>query len=241
MSLLASVSKGVRKRPYLVMVYGQPGVGKSTFAAKADSPLFFDVERRTDHLDIARVQPSKWEAVLDGMRELVKEEQIPFKTLVFDTVDHLELLIYTFLCQRDGVKSIDEVAGGYGKGYTEALNEWRRFMVGLEALRDKGYNVMLLGHGHVKSWKNPTGEDYDRWVVKINQKCGDFLREKVDAVGFAHFDDAAVKKKGETKAKAVGGNKRLLTFEHGPGYESKQGIALPDEVELDFNNIREAL
>ena len=234
---MLNVIKGVQKKPWRMMIYGQPGVGKSTFAAGAPKPLFIDVERRTEHLDIPRLQPDSWETVLSVIKELVSNTS-EYKTVVFDTVDHLEHLVFTYLTKKFGVQSIEDVAGGYGKGYTMALEEWRRFAVGLEALRDKGYNILLLGHGHVKTFNNPTGENYDRWIIKINQKAADFLKEKVDAVGFAHYDDGTKKGKGDLKAKAVGSDDRVLTFLHNPAFESKRGLGLPDEVELKFSELK---
>jgi hypothetical protein len=229
--MLENIVKGKVKKPFRLMIYGQPGVGKSSFAAGAPNPLFIDAERRTDHLDVARIVPPTWTSVIEVMKGLV-EGKAGYSTAVFDTVDHLELAIYTHLCKRDGVNSITEVAGGYGKYTEEVLSEWRLFMRGIEALRSKGINVLMLGHAHVKTFKNPTGEDYDRWQLKLLQKSGDFLRESVDAVGFMHYADVVKHKKGELKAKAVGGDDRMISFGHHPAYESKKGLDLPDMFEV---------
>lgn len=173
-----------------------------------------------------------WQEVLGVMRE-VAQGDTPYQTLVFDTVDHMELMIYDHLCKEAGVKSIEDYGGGYGKGYTAALDQWRFFILGLEKLRSQGFNVLLLAHGHVKTFRNPTGEDYDRWQLKMNAKAASFLREKMDAVGFAHFEDFTKEdSKKQTKAGTTGD--RIISFDHDPAYESKRGINLPDEIELSY-------
>lgn len=239
MTLLGKISKGKIDRPPRVIVYGQAGVGKSTFASQWPDPLFIDAERRTEHLDVSRIEVDSWGEVTGIMGELIKAKEKPAKTIVFDTLDHIELMIHDHLCSLSGVTSIEDVGGGYGKGYTAAVNEWRRFVIGLEKLRAAGYGVLLLAHAHVKTFKNPLGEDYDKWQLKMNVKAGNFLREKADALGFAHFEDLVKEGKSSMdKGKGVTTGRRVLTFEHSAAFESKQGINLPDEIGLSYEEFK---
>lgn len=241
MSLLGKITKGRIKKPARLLIYGEPGVGKSTFAAGAPDPLFIDVEKRTEHLDVKRIEVDSWPQVLGIMGEVLQAEEKPCKTLVFDTVDHMEFLIFDYLCKQEGVDSIDDVGGGYGKGYTAALNQWRRFVNGLEKLREAGIPCILVAHAHKKVFKNPEGEDYDQWQMKMNTKAADFLREKMDAMGFAKWDDVAHVDKKTKKVKGVTTGERLLCFGHAAGYESKHGLNLPDEMPLEWDALQEAL
>lgn len=223
------------------MIHGQAGVGKSTFASGWPDPLFIDAEKRTEHLDVARVEVNSWKEVLGVMGEIYRAEEPPCKTIVFDTVDHIEYMIHDHLCKEARVSGIEDVGGGYGKGYTAALDEWRSFVLKLEKLRAKGFSVLLLAHSHVKTFKNPLGEDYDKWQLKMNAKAANFLREKMDAVGFAHFEDFVKDAKSAMdKAKAVDleESRRVLTFRHSAAFESKQGINLPDEIGLSYEEFK---
>lgn len=257
MTLLGRISKGPIDRPLRVIIYGQPGVGKSTFASQWPEPLFIDCEQRTSHLDVSRVEVKNWAEILDIMRELigqkdraapsegnvVKQAEARFKTLVFDTLDHMEHLIHDKLCSDEGVKGIEDYGGGYGKGYTATVDQWRKFAIGVEQLRNKGFNIVMLAHAHVKTFKNPLGEDYDKWQLKMNHKSANFLKEKCDAMGFAHFEELIKDAKSKMdKAKVViCDSDRLLTFKHSAAWESKQGVNLPDEVELNYTAFKEAL
>jgi hypothetical protein len=243
LSLLGSISKGPIDRPLRVIIYGQPGVGKSTFASQWPEPLFIDCEQRTSHLDVSRIEVKTWADILNIMREVLAADEAPCKTMVFDTLDHMEYLIHDHLCAAEKCESIEDYGGGYGKGYTATVDQWRKFAIGVEKLRNKGFNIVMLAHAHVKTFKNPLGEDYDKWQLKMNHKSANFLKEKCDALGFAHFEElilSGASKMDKAKVVVTDDSDRLLTFQHSAAYESKQGVNLPGEVPLDYTAFEEA-
>lgn len=234
MPLLDRISRGKLNKPLRLMVHGAPGVGKSTFAAGAPKPIFLDIEKRTEHLDIDRLEVGTWEDCLRAMGE-IHGIAGTYQTVVIDTVDALEQLIYQYLCRKEEVASIEDVGGGYGKGYTATVAEWTKFVRAMDALRDVGYTIVLLAHSDVRTFKNPEGPDYDRIALKMNQKSAAFLRERVDAVGYACFEDLTVEDKKTKRMKGMSSGERVLKFTHSAAYESKQGTSsLPDEVPLSW-------
>jgi hypothetical protein len=164
---LARVSKGKVARPLWTHLYGPEGMGKSTFGARAPEPIFIDAEDGTANIDTTRfvfddagrTKPKDWPEVLEAIRTLDREEH-PYRTLVLDTVDALEALIWAHICKRDGKTSIEDY--GFGKGYVAAVDEWRLLIAALERIRAKGMNVITLGHSIVKAFHNPEGDDFDR-------------------------------------------------------------------------------
>lgn len=237
MSLLGKITKGKIKKTPRLLIHGEPGVGKSTFAAGFPDPLFIDAERRTEHLDISRLEVDSWKEVIGVMGEVLKSDELPCKTLVFDTIDRIETLVWEHVCRTHDKDNIEDF--GYGKGYTLAMDEWRRFVNGIEKLRDRGVICVLLAHSVVKSFKNPLGEDWNKYLINMHQKSANFLCSEVDGVGFARFEDEAVTDKHTKKTKGVYTGDRMLVFRHDAGFESKKGIDLPDECKLDFNEIKE--
>lgn len=245
-ALLSRVSRGKVTGPVRLVVYGPAGTGKSTFAAGAPAPLFFDFEGRTNHLDVARVRPQSWEETLQLMAEVANTGPGEFQSLVFDTLDHMELLIHAYVCRKNGWETIEDP--GFGKGYVSALSEWSRFLAACEVLNGRGFNTVLLAHSMVGTFKNPTGEDYN--VIGLKLKGGaktsasDLVREKIDLVGFAHFEDFSKKENPKdklAKAKAVTTGDRVLTFKHHPAFETKKGVPMVDEVPLKWTAFEEAL
>lgn len=244
MSFLDKVSRGRVTGPVKLLVYGAPATGKSTFASGAPSPLFIDVEKRTGHLDVARVQPDTWDDVLGCMRELIAAPG-EYKTVVVDTLDHTELLIHKHVCDKFGWGNIEEPS--YGKGYIPALLEWSRFLVGCEALKNKGFTIVLLAHSSMRTIKSPTGEDFDRICLKLRggQKTnsGDLIREKMDLVGYARFEDLARKtsKDPSARAKAITTGRRVLSFKHNPAFENKAGVPIGDELDFTWAAFEKSL
>jgi hypothetical protein len=238
-SLLTKIVKGRQQRAVRLMVHGFAGCGKSTFAAGAPNPLFIDAEKRTGHLDVARIEPATWPEVLAIMGEVIQTK--PCQTLVFDTLDYMEAMVWEYLCKREGASSIEKVAGGWGKGYNVARDEFQTFMMGVDKLTSMGINCIMLAHSELRTYKNPVGDDYEQYAIKLHKAAKAMITSKVDVVGFACFEDFAKSKDGKSKAKASTTGDRVLKFEHHPAWESKAGIPLPDQCGLSWAEFSKAL
>jgi len=235
---LSAVTRGTIERPLRVVLYGVEGIGKSTFGADAPAPVFLGAEDGTAHLDVARFpQPRTWGEAIDVLRVLCTDSH-DFKTLVVDTVDWLEPLCWRAVCEA--AKKPDIEAFGYGKGYLAALEEWRRFVRGLDALREKGMHVILLAHAMVRPFRNPEGEDYDRYTLKVNEKAAGLLREWADAVLFANYQSFGAKQQNG-RAKNIGSGARTLYTTHRPAADAKNRWSLPDELPMGWRPFADAL
>lgn len=229
---LQNVQKGKIKSPYKIVLYGLEGVGKSTFAGDAPSPIFMDVEGGTSELDVARFPQIKtFVEALEAIDELMVGEH-EFKTFVLDTADWLEGLIWQHVCDEANVKSIEDI--GYGKGYTAALEHWRTFLARLDTLRSKrGMHIIILAHSHIRSFRNPAGEDYERYELKLNPKASSIIKEWPSAVLFARYQTYTVTDK-QKRTRAVGDGSRVLSTEPRPAWDAKNRYGLPEEIELSW-------
>lgn len=229
---LADVTSGKRQQPYRILLSGTEGIGKSTFGAGAPSPLFLGTEDGTDHLDVKRLPPPQGWADVFRSVNLLHAEKHEFKTLVVDTVDWLEPLCWDFICSRDKKKDVEDY--GFGKGYVAALDEWRKLLRALESLRGKGMSVVLLAHTHLRTFKNPMGEDFDRYELKLNLKAGGLLKEWSDAVLFANYETFAVKAQNASKAKGVSSGARYIYTERTAAFDAKNRFGLPAQLALSW-------
>src|SRR5271166_3225135 len=117
-SVLSQVTVRKRKRPVMALLYGQPGIGKSTWAAGAPKPIFISTERGLDQLNCAKLpQPGDFKALYEQIMAL-KNEEHDYETIVLDTIDGADLLIQKRVCDEYKCKSIGDPP--YGGGYQRA-------------------------------------------------------------------------------------------------------------------------
>ena len=235
MSLLSLITKGAQRRPHFILLYGVDGVGKSSFGAEAPAPIFLGTDDGLDTIDAPAFPiPKDWATVKEAVSELLHTEH-PFKTLVIDTVNGLEVLLWNHVIKEDRVSSIEEVGGGFGKGYVLAAEHWAQFLNDLKRLRAK-MNVILLGHAQIKSFEDPhANERFDRFQLKMHEKSAALIREAVSTVLFANFETSTRKEKGARKAKAFGDGKRIMFTERRPAFDAKNRFDLPFEMELSWS------
>ena len=145
MSLLSQITCGKRPAPRRCMIHGVQGVGKSTWAATSDRPIFIQTEDGLGEIDCAKFPVARGFAdVMAALTEL-RSEAHDFRTVVVDSLDWLERLIWQEVCVRKNVKNIEDI--GFQKGYVFALDEWRMVIEALDALRrDRGMAIILIAH-----------------------------------------------------------------------------------------------
>lgn len=239
MSLLAQVRTGKQPRPPKLVVYGGPKVGKSTFASQFPNAVFIQTEEGLDALDInAFPMATSFDDVLAQLRALATEEH-EFQTVVLDSLDWLEPLIWASVCKDHGVSSIEQVGGGYGKGYTEALTYWLKFLGALDYLRNnKSMSVVLIGHDEIRRMEPVDSEAYDYAALKLHRRAAAKVEEWADIIGYARVktivrsEDAGFGRKHK-RAMAPKDERELYVGQH-PAYVSGNRYGLSDSVPLEY-------
>jgi len=237
---LASLKSGPDKRPPRILMHGVQGIGKTTFAASAPSPVFLQTEDGLGLLDRSTFGLlANFTEVMEALGALYTEDHA-FSSLVLDSVDWLEPLVHAEACRRNNWASIE--TPGYGKGYVEALNVWREYVEGLNALRDdKGMVIIQLAHTDVKRFENPETEPYDRYIVKLHKNAAALLMEHSDIVLFANYRVSVVETKDKKSTRAKGaGERRMYTTER-PAFLAKNRYGLPGDLPLDWSALAEQI
>ena len=159
-----------------------------------------------------------------------------FGTVVIDSVDWLEPLIWKRVCDDNKWGSIEEP--GYGKGYVAALDLWREYLDGLNALRnERGMTVIQIAHTDIKRFDSPVHEPYDRYVIKLHARAAALLQEHSDIVLFANYRVSTVKSDvgfNKKVTRALGSGERVLYTEERPAFLAKNRYGLPDVLPLDW-------
>lgn len=235
---LANVSSGKIARPLRVLGFGVEGVGKSTFAAGAPKPIFIGAEDGTANLDISRFEPETFDDALEFLDALSKEEH-SFKTVVIDPINWLEPLVWAKVAGPG--KSIEEVGGGFGKGYTAAVDQWRILVSALERLWHQGMHVIILAHCQVKAFNDPEGPSYDRYELAMNVKAAGLFKQWVDYVLFMRREAFSKVDEKSKRVKGFSTGARVIHTQWSAAYDAKQRVKLPDELPLSWDEFATAV
>lgn len=166
-------------RHFKMILYGEPGVGKSTFAVKSPRPFFITTDGNYEFLEDfgakeeAHIQVRNW-------RECIKAFSQPYDEYETIVVDLLE---DTFkMCENDFCieKKIDHVSDlGYGKGYDISRNNFYAAMMKLLGREDK--NVILIMHGVTSVIKDRRGVEHTIYAPtnRLPDKVADVLEGAV--------------------------------------------------------------
>lgn len=250
---LSSITKAKRNRAPRIILTGVQKIGKSTFAGGAPAPVFIPIirEEGIDALDVLAFPVARqFSDVIDSIGTLYSSEH-EHQTVVIDSLSTLEPLVWAETCARNGnAKSIEQVNGGYGKGYIEALNCWREILDGLDALREaRNMTTILISHVRVKAFNDPTADSYDQYQIDLNDKASAMFERWADCILFAGMKTVVkVEDKGfsKKKARAIAGNGNdpvLYTQKrpaHPGGGRAPYG-QLPYELELSWPAFADAV
>jgi len=231
------ISKGKRPGALKMIIYGPEGFGKSTFASKAEDPLFIDTEDSTKMLDVARFDAdmSNWDNILDAAQYVIDHPDC-CKTLVIDTVDWAENACIHKLNERH--KTADILTLDYGKGSRYVTAEFERLLTRLDYIVKKGINVIMTAHAAMRKQELPNEMGaFDRWELKLQSKqVKAMVKEWADVVLFGNYKTYVVED-SKTKSKKAQGNKRVMYATHHPCWDAKNRHGLPDEMPFDFKEI----
>jgi hypothetical protein len=243
MTALANIITGLTPGPRRMMIYGTAGIGKSTFATNAGSPIVIQTEDGLCEIDCHKFPIAQsLDEVMQSVAALYAGEH-SYRAVVIDSLDWLERLIWAKVCQSRQVASIEDI--GYGKGYIFALQHWRDVLDGLAALRDRcGMSVILIAHAKIERFENPETEPYDRYVPRLHKTAAALVAEWCDEVLFATyrvFTKATDEGFNRSRVQALGSGERVLRTNERPSHLAKNRLNLPDELPLAWSEFAKFL
>jgi len=182
---MLKIERSRRERPRLAIVYGEPGIGKTTLAARMPGCLLIDLEDRAGHVDMDVVRADSWLALRATVREIATSD-IPHRVVAIDTLDRAQDLATAWLCAERGWDTLD--APGYGRGYVELRAAMLALADDIMDVIAAGRGVLLLAHAQRQRVEDPAQGEWDRWGVRLH----DAPRSSVAAVYVERADIVAL-------------------------------------------------
>ncbi len=240
---IASLKKSTALAPPRILIHGVAGVGKSTFAAGAYKPAFICTEDGLGTLEVNHFPLAKSYAEVVEALEALRHEDHDIGSVVIDSVDWLEPLIWAETCRINKWENIEQP--GYGKGYAASTDVWRDYIHHLNALRDeRNLAIIQIAHTDIKRFDSPEHEPYDRYVIKLQTRAAALLQEHSDVVLFANYRISVVKSEvGFNKkiARALGSGERVMHTAERPAFLAKNRYGLPDTLPLSWQAFIDAM
>jgi len=235
MKLLERIERGLQPAPRRVQLYGTHGIGKSTFGAMAERPIFVQTEDGLGGIDCERFPlATSLGDVIDALSSL-HDGAHEYRSVVLDSLDWLERLIWTRVCQDRGVESIEDIP--YGKGYIFALTYWRAVLSNLDALRgDRGMHVILIAHAQIEKFANPETDTYDRYSPRLHKQASALVQEWADEVLFCTYSvhtKTTEEGFGRKRVQGIGTGERIIRTTERPAHVAKNRLGLPEQFPLD--------
>jgi hypothetical protein len=214
------------------VLYGQPKVGKSTFASQLDPDhtLFIATEPGLDGLSVYQTPCRDWGQFREIGADLATGDH-DFKLVVVDTVDELQRMCGSYVIEglagnRTGFVHASDFE--YGKGWEAITSEFRLRVAKLCTL---GLGVVFISHAKEATKTDRVGREITTISADVGQKGSrQWLLGYVDYILYAAAEQIE------------DGDRRVLHTQASETYEAGgRGVPLPDPLPLDALAFRKAL
>ena len=210
MSMFKKPSELAYNSTIKALVYGQPGLGKSTLALSTPNPVLFDfdggIQRVNGAFQCPTLQVQNWNEVLQALQELETQSN-DFKTIVIDTAGKMLDYMSTYIIQQDnrlGKCDGSLTLQGFGARKIMFINFLKRVSM-------MGKHVIFVAHEREE-------KDGDIRIVRPEiggSSAGDLIKE-LDLVGYMQ---------------AIG-NKRTISWTPQEKFYAKNTCNLPPMQEI---------
>lgn len=224
-----------------ILIYGDGGVGKTTFCASCPGVYFLPTEEGANQIRVP--QWKKRITSLDELNlaiELLTESDHGYKAICIDTLDAVEGLIEASVDAKlskntKGAKSLAEANEDYGAGYELVSDAWKSLLKNLDIIRESGIHILMTAHTKSERVRNLEGYDYEKHSLHIaGKKSKKLIIEWCDYVLFARRD-VLVSKESRNKVLGITGDRSIYTTPTA-SYDAKARgeTPWPERIPLDW-------
>ncbi|MCO6438164.1 MAG: ATP-binding protein [Phycisphaerae bacterium] len=193
MPLPSVVLTGASLRAPKGIVYGPPGVGKTTFGADTHKPIIVDCENGCAHVRCDRTPYlTEWPSIQQWIEALAAGDH-DYGTVVVDSVDWLLRRVEEHVAGVDGSpagmkQTLNRSHGGYGNGKQVLRNYvYQHLLPTLDRMVNAGIAVVLLAHATRRDITTIDGLTFEKSAPEIHPDLANTMIEWSDFVGVARL------------------------------------------------------
>jgi len=222
-------------RPPFMVIYGDVGTLKSTFASTLKNPVFIHVDDGLGDLGVKAFDICEtYDALLDQLN-YVLENDTGFSTLVVEHLDKIEKMLHQRICISHGVHDIGKIR--FGEGYKESFVEMVKLLELLKQInRERKMIVCVIAHSTVVKFENPILGSYNKNVIDVREDVAKIFMNEPDLVGYTEeVINTKVEDQGFGKKNVVASvNSQYVLYLAGDGpFKAKNHFGLPAKMALN--------
>ena len=206
--LLTKPNELTVKLSYAGLIYGQPGVGKTTLALSSVNPVCIDVDRGMYRIEKRYQVPSLQMDDYNQLLELLNSNEVnSYETIVVDTLGKLIDRISDYVTEKNP-KYRQSNGQLTMQGWGQVKIEFRALV---KLINSKNKSVLFVAH-------------------ESEEKEGDVTKKRPDVSGSARKD--IVKELDFMGYMEMSGNKRTISFSPNSSYYAKNSLGLDAIIEV---------
>ena len=157
--------------------------GKTTIASKFSKALLLGFE--AGYLTIPGIMAlpiNSWSEFKTVLKQLKTDEgHEAYDNIIVDTIDICYDLCEKYICNREGVENIGDLA--YGKGYNMVSKE---FDEALRLIPQLGYGLVMISHSQDKVFTDENGKEYNQICPTLGNRPRLIVDRMSDLIIYAH-------------------------------------------------------
>ena len=213
---------------YTVLLYGQPKTGKTTTASHFSKALLLAFEAGYKALPGVMALPiNSWAEFKSVLKQLRTDEgHNTYENIIVDTVDIAYDLCEKYICNREGVETIGDLA--YGKGYNMVSKE---FDEALRSIPQMDFGLIMISHSQDKTFTDENGREYNQICPTLGNRPRLIVDRMSDLIIYAHpiqEEDGSIH--------TVGFLRQTPRFVAGSRFKY-----IPDSIDFNYNNLVNAI
>lgn len=221
------------------LLYGPPGIGKSTFFSKAvdgrRAPIFLYTDPGLRFIKAYKKPIMAWGQFKGIVKEtFIKANPKLYSMVVLDTTDLLFRMCRQEVCAKKNISHVSDLE--WGKGYDLVRDEFEQVIALLARwCDDHETGLAFVSHSKDVEIRGRTTKT-NKLVPTLPKQCHDIIAPLCDVIGYAGF---TVEKADRTPDGEMG---RVVIFEPDETLEAKDRTGLlPSKCRLDYDAVKECL